>query len=541
MQWENGNGLLEARQAHPPLLLSILSDLTHIQWSRGSAPLPPPPDTIKTLFPLTSNQPLLTGQKGPSRACKPLRVGVVLSGGQASGGHNVIIGIYDALKQLNPHSRVFGFLGGPSGIIAGKNKELTADLLAPYRNTGGFDMIGSGRTKIQTEEQLNSALDAVSKMQLDGLVIIGGDDSNTNAAVLAEYFMRNNCSTRVVGVPKTIDGDLKNAHIEISFGFDTACKVYSEMIGNIARDAQSARKYYHFIKLMGRSASHIALECALATRPNLTLIGEEVAAEKKTLIQLTHEIADLICQRAEAGKQYGVILIPEGLIEFIPEMSTLIQELNQILLSDTSGNSAQISSKLTPSARQCFSQLPARIQEQLLMHRDPHGNVYVSGIETERLLMEMVGNELQKRQVAGRTIQYFPVQHFFGYEGRAGFPSHFDCNYCYALGFTATLLIDEGITGYMAAVTQLTKHPQQWGIAGVPLTAMMHTELRKGKETPVIQKALVDLKGAPFTHFQRLREQWRVQDAYRFPGPIQFFGPPELTQQGTITLLLERG
>ncbi|MBS0604105.1 MAG: diphosphate--fructose-6-phosphate 1-phosphotransferase [Verrucomicrobia bacterium] len=539
MEWESGNELQKARQAYLPSIPHLLRSLSEVQFSPSNEKSDSQ-DKIKELFPLTSGQPFLQGQQGGSRTSKQLMVGVVLSGGQAAGGHNVIIGIHDALKQLNKQSRIFGFIDGPGGIVAGKSRELTAEILAPYRNTGGFDMIGSGRTKIETQEQLNASLEVVQKMKLDGLVIIGGDDSNTNAAVLAEYFLKNGCSTKVIGVPKTIDGDLKNAYVGTSFGFDTACKIYCEIIGNIARDAQSAKKYYHFIKLMGRSASHIALECALATRPNLALIGEEVAALKKTLTQLTQEIADLICKRAELGKHFGVILIPEGLVEFIPEMSVLIKELNQILLSDASGDISRISSKLTASSQSCFSSLPERIQQQLLLNRDPHGNVQVSLIETERLLMEMVGKELEKRQKEGKcAVKYFPLQHFLGYEGRAGFPSNFDSNYCYALGFTAALLIDEGATGYMASVTDLTKPPQEWGIGGVPLTALMHVEMRKGKEKPVIQKALVELNGKPFARFQRQREQWRLQDEYRYPGPIQFFGAPELTDQVPITLILE--
>ncbi len=525
----NGNELQKKRQAYRPVLPEILGDLHGIAWSKSQSGMSG--DKMKGMFPLTGGGPLLTGQKGGNRSGKPLQIGVVLSGGQAAGGHNVITGLFDALKQLHPQSRVFGFLDGPGGIVSGKYKELTAEFIAPYRNMGGFDMIGSGRTKIETDEQLSASLATVQKMKLDGLVVIGGDDSNTNAAILAEYFLKCGSSTKVIGVPKTIDGDLKNAYVATSFGFDTACKTYSEMIGNIARDAASAKKYYHFIKLMGRSASHIALECALKTQPNLTLIGEEVAAEKKTLAQITSEIADLITKRAEKGKHYGVILIPEGLIEFIPEIGALIKELNQILANHPS---ADVAALLTSHSKECFASLPERIREQLLQGRDPHGNVQVSLIETERLLMETVSRELEKRQ-----IKFSLLQHFFGYEGRAGYPSNFDCNYCYALGHAAALLIDEGATGYMCAISGLARPPAEWGIGGVPLTSLMHIEIRKGKEKPVIEKALVDLKGPAFSRFRQHRERWMSDDMYSFPGPIQFFGDPALTDSVPITIYLE--
>ena len=528
----NGDELQKARQAYHPILPHILGDLHGIAWSSSQSAISD--DKMKSMFPTTCGGSLLQGQKGGKRSGKPLQIGVVLSGGQAAGGHNVITGLFDALKQLHPQSRVFGFLDGPGGIVSGKYKELTAEFIAPYRNMGGFDMIGSGRTKIETDEQLSASLAIVQKMKLDGLVVIGGDDSNTNAAILAEYFLKNGSATKVIGVPKTIDGDLKNTYVATSFGFDTACKTYSEMIGNIARDAASAKKYYHFIKLMGRSASHIALECALKTHANLTLIGEEVAAQKKTLSQITAEIVDLIMKRAEKGKHYGVILIPEGLIEFIPEIGLLIKELNQILAKNPSVAAANVASHLTPHSSECFASLPERIQEQLLLNRDPHGNVQVSLIETERLLLETVSKELEKRK-----IKFSPLQHFLGYEGRAGYPSNFDCNYCYALGHTAALLLDEGVTGYMCAISGLTRPPAEWGIGGVPLTSLMHVEIRKGKEKPVIEKALVDLKGPAFSHFKQHREHWMLDDVYRFPGPIQFFGNPALTDSVPITIYLE--
>lgn len=539
MERRTRTALQNARQGCLPVLPLLLRDLTHLALSQSEKQVRKK-EEIDALFPLTFGQPILQGHKGAPRTLKPLKGGVVFSGGQAAGGHNVIVGIFDSLKQLDRQSRLFGFLDGPGGIVAGKHKELTAEFLAPFRNQGGFDMIGSGREKIETEEQLLSVLSVVNKMQLDGLVIIGGDDSNTNAAILAEYFLKNHCTTKVIGVPKTIDGDLKNPYVATSFGFDTACKIYCEMIANIAKDSISAKKYYHFIKLMGRSASHVALECALATCPNLTLIGEEVAAKKLTLSQVTCEIADLICRRAELGKNYGVILVPEGLIEFIPEIGALIKELNVVLADEPLLTVQQMSAKLSSSSRSCFASLPEKIQQQLLLHRDPHGNVQVSLVETERLLMETVAQELEARRKKGSYQGKFSaLQHFLGYEGRAGFPSNFDCNYCYALGFTATLLIDEGVTGYMTAISKLTKPPEEWGISAVPLTSLMHIEMRKGKKRPVIQKALVDLSGRPFAYFQQHRERWKLEDAYRYPGPIQFYGSPDLTDQVPLTLILE--
>jgi pyrophosphate--fructose-6-phosphate 1-phosphotransferase len=535
------DGLQQARRDHLPVLPMILRDLSQVAFMPGTGELESQ-ERIKSLFPLTYGYPVLKGHKGKKRTPKFLQVGVVFSGGQAAGGHNVIIGIHDALKQLDSNSRLFGFFDGPGGIVAGKSKELTQADIAHYLNQGGFDMIGSGRTKIETEEQLNAALAVVKKMNLDGMVVIGGDDSNTNAAVLAEYFLKNGCTTKVIGVPKTIDGDLKNSFVATSFGFDTATKTYAEIIGNIARDALSAKKYYHFIKLMGRSASHVALECDLATQPNLALIGEEIAAQKLTLAQMTNEIADLISKRAELGKHFGVILIPEGLIEFIPEIGTLIKELNQILGSEDAISSGTISSTLTPSSFQCLTSLPEKIRQQLLQTRDPHGNVQVSFIETERLLMELVSKELEERQKRGTYRGKFAaIQHFLGYEGRAGYPTHFDSNYCYALGFVAALLIDEGATSYMSFVSDLTKPAEEWGIGGIPLTSLMHVEIRKAKEKPVIQKALVDLRGKPFAYFQQQRDRWKEGEEYRYPGPIQFFGDKKWMDRVTLTLLLESG
>ena len=538
MPKETIDALQKARQTYLPTLPSILRNLHEVGFFSGNEMRED--EKIKALLPLTSGQPFVRGEKGEKREHKSLQIGVVFSGGQAPGGHNVITGIYDALKLLNSHSKLFGFLEGPGGIVKAKSRELTAEDLAPFRNQGGFDLIGSGRTKIETEEQLGASLATVTKMGLDGLIIIGGDDSNTNAALLAEYFMKKGSPVRVIGVPKTIDGDLKNEHVEISFGFDTACKVYSEIIGNIARDAQSAKKYYHFIKLMGRSASHIVLECALVTHPNLAFIGEEIAQHKKTLKGVVDEIADLVCKRAELGKNFGVILIPEGLIEVIPECGILIGELNHILLNEPQADTGSVLPKLSSASRALFSTLPKPLQEQLLLKRDSHGNVEVSKIETETLLMELVGNEIESRVKQGSSkAKFSPLRHFLGYEGRAGYPSNFDCNYCYALGFAAALLAHHGFTSYMACVSNLIRGPQEWGIGGVPLTTLMNLEMRKGKEKPVIQKKLVELDSKAFMHFAKFRKQWGLQDEYCFPGPIQFFGGSDFTEQIPLTLLLD--
>ncbi len=536
---ESIHALQKARQAYLPKIPHLLRDpfALHLVSSDEKCSVD---EKIKGFFPLTCGQPLLKGKKGERRETKPLQIGVVLSGGQAAGGHNVIVGIYDSLKLLHPNSRLFGFLDGPGGIVAGRSRELDLTYLDSYRNQGGFDMIGAGRDKIETEEQLNASLATVQTMKLDGLVIIGGDDSNTNAAILTEYFKKRGCATKVIGVPKTIDGDLKNSFVATSFGFDTACKVYSEIIGNIARDAASAKKYYHFIRLMGRSASHVALECALATHPNLVFIGEEIAFKKRELSHIVEEIAELICKRSQIGKHYGVILIPEGLIEFIPEIASLIKELNHILAKDPYLDVKSAHEKLSSNSQKSFSSLPELIQQQLLLNRDSHGNVQVSFIETQRLLMELVEAEIGNRIKKGICSPKFaPIHHFLGYEGRAGYPSNFDCNYCYALGLTATQLISHGATGYMACISDLTKSPQEWGVGGVPLTALMYLEVRKGKEKPVIQKAFVDLNGRPFAELERRRKQWELQDEYCNPGPIQFFGDPSLTEQVPLTLLLE--
>lgn len=496
-------------------------------------------------FSKTKDLPLLSIEsKEDERIKLPLKVGVVLSGGQAPGGHNVICGLYDALKAFHSECHLFGFLNGPSGILKKEAIELTAQFLQPFRNSGGFDMIGSGRTKIETPEQFAQAAAVAKELKLNGLVIIGGDDSNTNAALLAEYFLKEGMETSVIGVPKTIDGDLKNEEIEISFGFDTATKTYSEIIGNILRDSLSAKKYYFFIKLMGRSASHIALECALQTHPNMTLIGEEVFQKKKTLKSLTNEIADMICKRADAGKNYGVILIPEGIIEFIPEFNELIGELNRSGPDHSLKDYDKISSvekSLTDASKRAFQAMPKEIQRQLLLDRDPHGNVQVSKIETERLFLEAVKEELYNRKEKGKYSGTFSAQPlFFGYEGRSGFPSNFDCQYCYALGAVAATLINSRKTGYMSAIQNLSRPVGEWKASGIPLVGMIHLEERKGKIKPVIKKALVDLEGIPFSTFKESRENWMFEDDFRYPGPIQFEGPEELTDAITLTLKLER-
>lgn len=487
-------------------------------------------EVIQKLFPHTYGKPLLTLSPGKNTPPRPLKIGVVFSGGQASGGHNVISGLFDTIKSLHSNSMLLGFLGGPSGIVDNKTIEITEELLNPYRNQGGFDLIGSGRTKIETEEQLKSSLKTCKDLVLDGLVIIGGDDSNTNAAILAEYFIENQCTTCVVGVPKTIDGDLKNEHVEVSFGFDTACKVYSEMIGNIERDALSAKKYFHFIKLMGRSASHIALECALKTQPNFTLIGEEVQKKNKTLSAITKELVDMIMQRHQMGKDFGVVLVPEGLIEFIPEVKLLIEELNHYLAHKEKVDKKEVVKALSKEGKACFLQLPEKIQDQLLITRDPHGNVQVSHIETESLLIEMVKPHL-------KGIPFNPIRHFFGYEGRCSIPSNFDANYCFSLGRLAAILVQNKKTGYMCALSNLTKNAKAWTAKALPITMLMRLETRKGKEKPVIEKALVDLEGKAFSLLASKRKEWGLEDHYHYPGPIQYFGDAQITDTIPLTIL----
>jgi pyrophosphate--fructose-6-phosphate 1-phosphotransferase len=510
---------------------------------------------IKEIFPKTYGQSFLKLVKGNGpKDMKPLKLGVVLSGGQAPGGHNVIIGLFDGVREIHPKSRLFGFRGGPKGIFTEQYVELGSEVINAFRNTGGFDMIGSGRDKIEETDQFNACKVTCEKLDLDALVVIGGDDSNTNAAVLAEYFGKEGVKTRVIGIPKTIDGDLKSDRIEISFGFDTACKVYAELIGNICRDALSARKYWHFIKLMGRNASHVTLECALQTHPNISLIGEEVDKKNMTLARIVKNIALVIRKRAEAGKFFGVCLVPEGLIEFIPEIRILIKELNAILaeheeyfktLNLFTDRQEFVNQKLSRDSSYVFSSLPAKIQQQLLYERDKHGNVQVSKIETENLLIEQVrellGEWAAEKKMDPKIIKEFSAQsHFLGYEGRCSFPSNFDANYTYSLGRTASVLIAFGKTGYMAALMGLTKPAEKWQPGGVPLTSLMNMEMRKGKTVPVIKKALVDIKGKPFKVFAGNRALWEMQDDYVFPGAIQYFGHSSISDITTQTLVLEK-
>lgn len=541
--------LADLRLNFQPKNPKILQELSRLHLCKTAEGTKKVEDELQRLFSHIHSQPIIKFAAGEKRSHLPIIVGVVLSGGQAAGGHNVIAGIFDALKKMNPESRLYGFLNGPGGIVEGKYIEIEAALLAKYRNQGGFDIIGSGRTKIETPQQFQDAAATVKKLGLDGLIVIGGDDSNTNAALLAEYFMSHNIKTAVIGVPKTIDGDLKNDFIEIPFGFDTACKTYAEIIGNVARDSISQRKYYFFIKIMGRSASHIALECALQTHPNLTLIAEELEAEKLTIQDVTNRIADVICMRSDKEKNYGVILIPEGVIEFIPECRILIAELNALLapekphiakldsFPDHEAKARYIEEFLGEEATTCFQALPQEIRTQLLLDRDPHGNVQVSKIETERLFIETVKQELKKRQKEGRYKGKFSAQPLFvGYEGRSALPTNFDAQYCYALGQTAALLIDSKATGYMAVIQDLTHPVEEWQPGGIPLVSMMQLEMRHGKPKPVIKKALVDLAQEPFVLFKKSRDHWIVEDSYIYPGPIQFFGPTELTDNITLTL-----
>jgi pyrophosphate--fructose-6-phosphate 1-phosphotransferase len=505
---------------------------------------------IKKLFPHTFGQGDVRFVEGKGAfKTEPIKVGVVLSGGQAPGGHNVLSGLYDALQALNPKNKLIGFLGGPSGITDKRFLDLNGKLIDAYRNTGGFDIIGSGRTKLETNEQFDACAANLKALGISTLVVVGGDDSNTNAAVLAEYFAANGMGLQVIGCPKTIDGDLKTPEIEISFGFDTATKTYGELIGNVERDCLSAKKYWHFIKLMGRSASHIALECALKTRPNVALISEEVAAKKQTLAQIAEEIADTVAARAAKGKNYGVALVPEGLVEFVPEIKALIHELNELVAKEAGvfnslqGSAARIDfvqGRLGALSKMAFASLPKDIQAQMLDERDPHGNVQVSRIETEKLLMAMVAEKLESWKREGRTkAKFSPVGHFFGYEGRCAFPSNFDADYCYALGYNAAFLAAAGLTGMMSTVSKLTKPAKQWDCGGVPITGLMNMERRHGADKPVIKKALVELGGKPFKAFAKQRAEWAVEDSYLFPGAIQYWGPEEVADQITATLELE--
>ena len=510
-------------------------------------------EKIQALFPNTYGKNEITFQKGANTAeAKTQKVGVILSGGQAPGGHNVICGLYDALKATDKNNVLYGFKGGPSGLLEDDYIIFDDEYINRYRNTGGFDIIGSGRTKLETEEQFAIVAEVCKKHGINAIVIIGGDDSNTNAAVLAEYFAANKAGVQVIGCPKTIDGDLKNEDIECSFGFDTATKTYSEIIGNIERDANSAKKYWHFVKVMGRSASHVALECALQTRPNICLVGEEVAAKKMSLAEITDYIADSVATRAAKGWNFGVAIIPEGIVEFVPEFSKLIAEINELLAGEKTeqfnalptweSKYAFIEAGLTKESMAVFAILPQSIQQQLFLERDPHGNVQVSLIESEKLFSAMVAANLKARKAAGTyNGKFSALHHFLGYEGRCAFPSNFDADYCYSLGYNAFMLIQYGYTGYLSKVSNLSNPAEEWVAGGMPMTKMMNIERRNGKDKPVIRKALVELDGAPFTYFAAHRAEWAEETCFVYPGAIQYFGPSEVCDATTVTLALEQG
>lgn len=538
---------IERLKYQPKLPSSLSSGINCLEMSKGSATQSVrDQEQIQELFENTYGKPVVTFKNTSSSNTSDVRnVGVILSGGQAPGGHNVIAGLYDALKSANSANKLYGFLGGPSGIIEGSYVEFTDEFMNAYRNTGGFDIIGSGRTKLETEEQFKSSLEVCKKLNLSAVVIIGGDDSNTNAALLAEWFVKNNTGIQVIGCPKTIDGDLKNEQIEISFGFDTATKTYAELIGNIQRDANSAKKYWHFVKIMGRSASHVALEAALQTQPNVTLISEEVEEKKMSLESIINYMTDIIVRRSEIGKNFGIAIVPEGLIEFIPEMKSMISNLNDVMARMEKEGVAvsfeAVESRLDASNAKVYSSLPALIKSQLLADRDPHGNVQVSKIETEKLLIEMISARLDELKSQGNFSGKFNAQsHFFGYEGRCAFPSNFDADYCYSLGYNAFALINFGLTGYLSSVRNLTQPADQWIAGGIPLTMMMNMEKRHGEMKPVIQKALVKLDGPVFKQLEQNREEWAMNDKYLFPGAIQYFGPSCVCDVTTCTLQLER-
>ncbi len=545
---------IERLKYQPKLPQSLQNGVNGLRMVEGSATQSVrDQEQINALFPNTYGKPTVTFEASTvSKESEIRNVGVILSGGQAPGGHNVIAGLYDALKNANSANKLYGFLGGPSGIIDGKYVEFDDEFINAYRNTGGFDIIGSGRTKLETEEQFEKSLAVCKKLNISAVVIIGGDDSNTNAAMLAEWFVKHNAGIQVIGCPKTIDGDLKNEQIEISFGFDTATKTYAELIGNIERDANSAKKYWHFVKIMGRSASHVALEAALQTQPNITLISEEVQEKKMSLSSIIDYMTDIIVKRADAGKNFGIAVIPEGLIEFIPEMGSMISNLNDIMATLENDpdfvNATTIRDKfdivenrLEDENAKVYKSLPALIKGQLLADRDPHGNVQVSKIETEKLLIEMISTRLAELKEEGSFIGKFSAQsHFFGYEGRCAFPSNFDADYCYSLGYNAFALISFGMTGYLSSVRNLTESADKWIAGGVPLTMMMNMEKRHGEMKPVIQKALVRLDGPVFKQLQDNREDWAMNDRYLFPGAIQYFGPSSVCDITTVTLQLER-
>ncbi|MFI3300076.1 MAG: diphosphate--fructose-6-phosphate 1-phosphotransferase [Candidatus Gastranaerophilales bacterium] len=545
---------IERLKYQPKLPKSLMQGINSLELIEGNATESIRDQAqIKELFANTYGTPVVSFENcSTSKTSAVKNVGVILSGGQAPGGHNVIAGLYDALKQANSQNKLYGFLGGPSGIMDGKYLEFTNEFMDAYRNTGGFDIIGSGRTKLETEEQFKKSLEVCKKLNISAVVIIGGDDSNTNAALLAEWFVKNETGIQVIGCPKTIDGDLKNEQIEISFGFDTATKTYAELIGNIQRDANSAKKYWHFIKIMGRSASHVALEAALQTQPNITMISEEVEAKSMSLEQVVNYMSDIVARRANSGKNFGIAVIPEGLIEFIPEMKSMISNLNDIMhvlendATFINATSVQerfeiVENRLTAENSKVYSSLPALIKTQLLADRDPHGNVQVSKIETEKLLMEMIDTKLNEMASQGEFIGTFNAQsHFFGYEGRCAFPSNFDADYCYSLGFNAFALINFGLTGYLSSIRNLTKSASEWVAGGVPLTMMMNMEKRHGEFKPVIQKALVELDGPVFKVLEECRENWAMNDCYIFPGAVQYFGPSAVCDVTTCTLQLER-
>jgi pyrophosphate--fructose-6-phosphate 1-phosphotransferase len=535
-----------ARAAYQPKLPKALQGAVKVKEGAATQSVGDQ-EEIKKLFPNTYGMPIVEFEPATEANTKKMNVGIILSGGQAPGGHNVITGLFDQIKKLNPENRLYGFILGPGGLVDHNYMELTADIIDEYRNTGGFDMIGSGRTKLEKVDQFEKGLEIIRELDIKAIVIIGGDDSNTNACVLAEYYAAKNYGVQVIGCPKTIDGDLKNEQIETSFGFDTACKTYSELIGNIERDCNSARKYWHFIKVMGRSASHIALECALQTQPNICLVSEEVEAKAQSLDDIVTYIAEAVAARAADGNNFGTVVIPEGVIEFIPAIKKLIAQLNDVLALPEAKNISRdeqvdfAKSHLTAENLAVFNSLPVGVARQLALDRDPHGNVQVSLIETEKLLSEMVSKKLDQMKKEGKYVGKFGTQHhFFGYEGRCAAPSNFDADYCYALGTSAAQLIANGKTGYMAVVKNTTAPAEQWIAGGVPITMMMNMEKRAGEMKPVIRKALVELDGAPFKYFAAHRDEWARKTAYVYPGPIQYWGPTEVCDQPTMTLALEQ-
>ena len=536
-----------ARAAYQPKLPKALQGAVKIKEGQPTQSVGDQ-EEIKKLFPNTYGMPIVEFEPATEANTKKMNVGIILSGGQAPGGHNVITGLYDQIKKLNPENRLYGFILGPGGLVDHNYMELTDEIIDDYRNTGGFDMIGSGRTKLEKVDQFEKGLEIIRELDIKAIVIIGGDDSNTNACVLAEYYAAKNYGVQVIGCPKTIDGDLKNDQIETSFGFDTACKTYSELIGNIERDCNSSRKYWHFIKVMGRSASHIALECALQTQPNICLISEEIEAKAMSLDDIVDYIANAVAARAIDGNNYGSVIIPEGVIEFIPAIKKLIAQLNDVLATPEAKEISRdeqvdfLKSHLTEENLKVFNSLPVGVARQLALDRDPHGNVQVSLIETEKLLSTMVAQKLEKMKKEGKYVGKFAaLHHFFGYEGRCAAPSNFDADYCYALGTSAAQLIANGKTGYMAIVKNTTAPAEQWIAGGVPITMMMNMEKRAGEMKPVIRKALVELDGAPFKEFAAHRDEWARKTAYVYPGPIQYWGPTEVCDQPTRTLALEQG